>query len=126
MAFFARLKKEVNGKKVEQGVMLGRRILYPEDPRWQKREDTFLAEAEADERIEILKNQQEFNDFNTQEDEEIGNFIRGHWKAVQTKIEKMDDQFYLQKLLKKAQELHKDTIVQTIQERLDFLNTPQY
>jgi hypothetical protein len=126
MAFFARLKKDVNGVKVGKGVLLGRRILYPEDPRWMRREDVFLAEAEADERIEILKNQVEFNDFNTKEDEEIENFIRGHWKTVQTKIEKMDDQFYLKKLLKKAQDLNKELITQTITERLDFLNKPQY
>jgi hypothetical protein len=126
MSFFARLKKEVNGKKVQEAVFLGKRLLYPDDPRWIRKEDSCLVEALEDDRIEILETMKEFNDFNSQEDKEIEDFVRSHHKTVQSKVEKMDDQFYLKKLLKKAQELNKETIVQTIQERLDFLNTPHY
>jgi hypothetical protein len=126
MSFFARLKKEVNGKKVEEAVFLGKRVLYPNDPRWIRKEDSCLADAEADERIEILKTMKEFNDFSSQEDKEIEDFIRSHHKTVQSKVEKMEDQSYLKKLLKKAQDLNKETISQTIQERLNYLNTPHY
>jgi hypothetical protein len=126
MSFFARLKKEVNGKKVEEAVFLGKRILYPNDPRWIRKEDSCLAEAQADERIEILETVEKLNDFNDQEDKEIEDFIRSHHKTVQAKVEKMEDQFYLKKLLKKAQELNKETIEKTIEERLNYLNTPRY
>jgi len=126
MSFFARLKNEVNGKKVEEAVFLGKRILYPNDPRWIRKEDSCLAEAKADERIEILETVKEFNDFNDQENKEIEDFVRSHHKTVQAKVEKMEDQSYLNKLLKKAQELNKETITKTIQERLDYLNTPHY
>jgi hypothetical protein len=126
MSFYARLKKEVNGKKVNTAVLLGKRILYPDDPRWMKREDMFLAQAKNDERIEILETQKEFVDYSAKEDEEIENLIRGHHRTAQVKIEKMEDQFYLKKLLAKAQQLNKETVAETIEKRLEFLNTPQY
>jgi hypothetical protein len=126
MSFFARLKTEVNGKKVEEAVFLGKRVLYPNDPRWIRKEDSCLADAQADERIDILENMKEFNDFTAQEDKEIEDFVRSHHKTVQKKVEEMIDQPYLKKLLKKAQELNKETISKTIEERLDYLNTPHY
>lgn len=126
MSFFARLKKEVNGKKVEEAVFLGKRNLYPNDPRWIRKEDSCLAEAQADERIEILENIQKFNEFTAQEDKEIEDFVRSHHKTVQKQVESMTDQPYLKKLLQKAQELNKETIVKTIEERLNYLNTPHY
>jgi hypothetical protein len=126
MAFYARLKKDVNGKKVEVGVLLGNKVLYPEDPRWMKRDDQYLAEAEADERIEILKDQVEVKEYYSKEDEEIENFVRGHWKATQKKIEEMTDQYFLKRALEIARRLNKDTIVQCIEERLEVLNKPHY
>lgn len=128
MSFFARLKKEVNGKKVEEAVFLGKRILYPNDPRWIRKEDSCLAEAQADERIEILETMKQFTDFTEQENKEIEDFVRSHHKTVQKKIEEMgpEDQPYLKKLLAKAQELNKETIARTIQEKLDYFSVPHY
>ena len=126
MAFFARLKKEVNGKKIETGVMIGKKILYPEDPRWIRYNDDFKAVVQADERVEILEDQKAFVEYATKEDEDIETYVRGHWKATQKKVESETDQYFLKKALAKAKELNKETIVQCIEERLEYLNKPQY